>query len=143
MHLTSPHRCPQAQWLAVKASLAGVPDISDLLSDLGAQFWQGTGWPTLGAKPVLLLPAAETLRPGLPDGCDPLTLPTDATCQANVGALVGAGGIAATFYPDLYLTYLRTLSSNVTMVVMPGAHSFPTRACRATAEKLLEKFAGV
>lgn len=131
---------PQAQWYYIKTSLTGVPDISDLLSDLaGAQFWHGTGWPSLGAKPVLLLPAADTLRSGLPAGCEPEALLASAACQAGVLASDDPRAV----YPSLYLAYLATLSSNTSMVVMPGGHDFPTRAFGATASALLAKFGGV
>jgi hypothetical protein len=140
---SSAHPTPiptQAQWYWVKAAADGVPDASDLLSDLaGSQFWQGTGWPSLGARPVLLLPAADTLRPGMPDGCVPESLPASSACKAGVFA----SARRAAAYPSLYLTYLDTLSSNASMVVMPGSHDFPTRSYQATAYAMLAKFGGV
>jgi pimeloyl-ACP methyl ester carboxylesterase len=120
----------QAQWYAIKAALSGAPDASDLLSDMApTPFWHGTGWPSLSGRPVLLLPAADTLRPGMPPGCDPGSLLASAACSA--GVLASEASAAA--YPSLYLAYLSTLSSNASLVVMPGGHGFPWHAARATA----------
>jgi pimeloyl-ACP methyl ester carboxylesterase len=129
----------QAQWVLIHAANNGVEDMSDQLSRLGGRrFWQGTGWPNFGAMPVLLLPAAGTFKPWLPPGCTPETLVANTTCQAEVLA-----DPAAHIYPHLYLSYFDTLSSNVSMVVMPGAHSFPSVVPQLAADRLLEKFAGV
>lgn len=87
---------------------------------------------------MLLLPAAETLRPGLPRGCAPESFAADAACAAGVFASANL----ASLYPNLYLTYLATLSTNTSMVVMPGGHDFTMRAYKETAAQLLAKFAG-
>lgn len=114
--------------------------MSDILSDLaGRSFWHGTGWPSLGAKPVLLLPAENTLRPGMPEGCALEGFGSDAACNERVHA----SAAPASVYPSLYLTYLSTLSTNATMTVMPGSHSFPTEFYKETAREILSKFAGV
>lgn len=43
------------------------------------------GWPSLGASPALLLPAADTLAPaGGPLPCAPVQLAANASCQAAV-----------------------------------------------------------
>lgn len=138
----------QAQWVAIAELLHGVPDMSDVLADLAYSMsggtrdnlWHGTAWPDLTPKPVLLLPAELTLKPGMPNGCDVFDLPTNVTCQDELAACTSK----ACVYPSLYVAYLRTLSANnVTMTVMPGDHGFPTASYKETAAALLQRFAGV
>jgi hypothetical protein len=88
---------------------------------------------------VLLLPAAGALRPGLPEGCGLEGFGGDADCNERVHA----SAAPAAAYPSLYLAYLSTLSTNATLKVMDGGHSFPTDAYKETARELLAKFAGV
>lgn len=137
----------QAQWVLIGWSLHGIADNSDVLSDLAynmsggtvENLWHGTAWPVISPKPVLLLPAEKTLQPGIPDGCNVFDLPNNRDCQNKVAACTEKKCV----YPSLYVRYLQTLSSNVSMKVMPGAHSFPTDSYKETAAALLNKFAGV
>jgi hypothetical protein len=121
--------------------------VPDLLTDLAynmsggapVSLWHGVGWPDLSPKPVLLLPAASTLQPSMPAGCDVTKLPQDAVCQGKVAAC--SDRICT--YANLYVNYLSTLSSNISMRVMPGSHGFVTDSYKETATELLQKFAGV
>lgn len=49
----------------------------------------------------------------------------------------------APFQPQLYLAYASTLSTNATLLPMPGGHDFPWVSAGATAGAMLSKFAGV
>eukprot|EP00775_Hariotina_reticulata_P011282 gene11282-11432_t len=137
----------QVQWLGIAAAVQGVTDTSDILSDLAytlsngtvANVWHGTAWPDLSPKPVLLLPAEKTLQPGMPGGCDVSDLPSSLVCQNSALACQSA----QCTYPNLYVTYLRTLSSNTSMQIMPGNHGDPSVSYQVVADALLQKFVGV
>lgn len=143
------------QWVEV-LGLKSHPVLEDDLTLLsGRQVWRGAGWPDLGSKPVLLLPAEKTLK--LPKGCSdpPSKLATDATCKSAVtdaatwcstteeGKARGARCVPDLVYADLYLSYLATLSSNATLLVMPGDHGFPMDTPKQASQAILSKFAGV
>jgi pimeloyl-ACP methyl ester carboxylesterase len=126
-----------SQWVEL-LSMAQ-PTITPLADELSkrsgrARFWNGVSWPSLGAKPVLLLPAAKTLN--LPAGCDPATLATDTACQAKVAA------DAKNYYANLYLVYKDTLGTDVTLSPLPGDHAVWQDA-PDVANALLAKFANV
>eukprot|EP00775_Hariotina_reticulata_P011549 gene11549-11692_t len=137
-----------AQYAAVASAVHGsvIPG-PDLLTDLAyntsggasVSLWHGVGWPNLSPRPVLLLPAESTLRPSMPVGCDVIQLPQDAVCQSKIAACVNR----VCTYANLYVNYLSTLSSNISMKVMPGNHGFVTESFKETAAELLQKFAGV
>lgn len=113
------------------------------------------GWPNFSPKPVLLLPAEETLR--LPSVCKAgADYTTSAECVSSLRqpqgfceALHGKSGgglnkcLAEAVYPDLYAAYKDTLSSNSTLFVVPGSHGFVTDMPQLAVEQLLAKFAGV
>ncbi len=144
----------QSQWIEVLGIAAGNgvgPDLARLAGN-GSQ-WHGTSWPSYGSKPVLLLPAAKTLedeggvppddwrlalegKSGLPSGCG-LALASDANCQAAALAAPRA------WYAKLYLAYSLSLSSNATLLPLPGGHSMVTDSPQLLADALLAKFAGV
>lgn len=96
-----------------------------------------TAWPDFGDKPVLLLPAAETLEGGGALPCTAAQLAADAACQAQV---LGAPKL---WYPKLYLSYADTLGINTTLQPMEGDHSFPYKHANETAALLVAHFAGV
>jgi hypothetical protein len=133
--------------VAVAAAVHGVRGTSDQLSDLAyhlsggkvSDLFHGTSWPDFSPKPVLLLPAEKTLAPGIPADCDVFELPNNTACRSQVAACADKVCV----YPSLYVQYLQKLSSNSSMVVMPGGHEFPWARYKETAAKLLSKFAGV
>lgn len=141
-----------AQWVEVLAMAAGssTADTLTLLSDRAV--WYGAGWPDLGSKPVMLMPAENTLK--LPAGCAS-NFGSSATCQQAVqnakqwctstdeGRVRGQRCVSDMVYADLYVAYLHSLSSNTSLDVMPGDHSFPWADPDVSAEKLLVSFAGV
>jgi pimeloyl-ACP methyl ester carboxylesterase len=111
------------------------PPLADRLTELAGRvsFWQGVSWPSLGSKPVLLLPAAATLA--LPVGCDK-DFETNASCQADIL------GRSTAFYPKLYLAYKDTMSTNTTLTVLVGSHAVWDQA-DLVSNYILQKFAGV
>jgi hypothetical protein len=133
--------------VAIGWSLHGVADNSDVLSDLAynmsggtvENLWHGTAWPVISPKPALLLLAEKTLLPGIPDSCVVFDLPNNLDCQNKIASCTEKKCV----YPSLHVRYLQTLSSNVSMKVMSGSHSFPTDSYKETAAALLNKFAGV
>lgn len=135
----------QTQWVLREAAVKGVAATSDVLSDLAynqsgrSNLWHGTAWPDFTPKPVLLLPAEKTLAPGVPPGCDVSALAANVTYQAQVLACADK----ACTYPNLYVKYLTTLSTNVSMQVMSGDNGHPTSSYKTAAAALLQKFAGV
>lgn len=143
------------QWVEV-LGMSTPPSLDDDLTILsGRQVWHGTGWPDLGSKPVLLLPAEKTLQ--LPNNCSspPGKLASDVTCQSSVtdaatwcssseeGKSRGSKCVPDLVYADLYLSYLATLSNNATLAVMPGNHGFPMDTPEQASQEILAKFAGV
>uniref|UniRef100_A0A383VZY8 AB hydrolase-1 domain-containing protein n=1 Tax=Tetradesmus obliquus TaxID=3088 RepID=A0A383VZY8_TETOB len=136
-----------AQWVVIASEVHGVAATSDQLADVAynlsggtvSNLFHGTAWPDFSPKPVLLLPAEKTLAPGVPGSCDVFALPTDAACRSQVASCTDKQCV----YPSLYVRYLQTLSSNVSMTVMPGGHEFPWATYKETAAALLAKFAGV
>ncbi|KIZ05245.1 hypothetical protein MNEG_2711 [Monoraphidium neglectum] len=143
----------EAQYVDFSATMSH-PTITDDLVALSGRpaFWPDAsaaaprgpiaGWPSLGAKPLLLMPASETLAPGERGGgaalpCAAGELVANASCQAAVLASPGL------WYAKLYLSYLSTLSSNATLAVMEGGHDFPWVDAQRTAAALIAKFAGV
>lgn len=137
----------QSQWIALRTAVYGVTDSSDMLSDLAynmsggrvENLWHGTSWPVISPKPVLLLPAEKTLEQGIPGGCNVYELPTDSVCQRKVADCKDMKCV----YPNLYVRYLQTISSNISMIVMPGTHGYPKDSYKETAAALLDKFTGV
>lgn len=119
----------QVQWVEFNARLTRTID-SELTAMAGGAFWFGTGWPSLGSKPVLLLPASGSL-----------SLPCNfsaASCQAIVSS-----DLTKWFGAKLYMEYNKTLSSNTSLTVVTGAHDFPVVQPSKVANLLAEKFAGV
>jgi pimeloyl-ACP methyl ester carboxylesterase len=128
----------QSQWIEVLGIAAGNdvgPDLVRLA--VNRSQWHGSSWPSYGSKPVLLLPATKTLEDvGVPPGCG-LALASDANCQAAALAAPKA------WYAKLYLAYSLSLSSNATLLPVPGSHGFVTESPQLLADALLAKFAGV
>ena len=126
----------QSQFVELYSQAKGYArPLADSLTDLagGVSFWQGVGWPSLGAKPVLLLPAAATLA--LPAGCDK-DFGTNASCQADIM------GRSKAYYPQLYLAYKDTLSKNTTLTVLKGGHSVWEQP-ESVSAYMLQNFAGM
>lgn len=136
-----------SQYIGIRESVHGVTDLSDLLADLAYEqsngtrqnMWRGTAWPDITPKPVLLLPAEKTLEGGMPDGCNVFDLPNNMACQNQIAACMDTKCV----YANLYVTYLRTLSNNTSMKVMPGNHGYPRTIYKETAAAILEKFKDV
>lgn len=111
--LTCIHR--HTQWVSsVSRRTKGFMDTADQLRKAAKRppFWEGTAWPTLGAKPVLLLPSENML--GLPAGCDAAGYAAATpACEAAVAASADA------WYAKLYLVYRDTLGTAVGLTVLP------------------------
>jgi hypothetical protein len=103
---------------SVSRRTKGFLDGSDQLRKAAQRppFWEGTAWPTLGAKPVLLLPSENML--GLPAGCDAAGFAAGTVeCEAAVGISRDA------WYAKLYLAYRDTLGTAVGLTVLPESRS--------------------
>lgn len=124
----------QSQWIDVLSIAAGNTLDADIASFASNRSWYGTGWPDFASKPILLLPATKTLD--LPAGCE-LSFGSNATCQAQVMAR------PKSWYAKLYLAYQGSLSSNVSLVPVAGAHDIVTARAKTLADALLTKFNGV
>jgi pimeloyl-ACP methyl ester carboxylesterase len=129
----------QSQWVEVLGIAAGNGVGADLARLAGnSSQWHGAGWPSYGSKPLLLMPAAQTLEGegGVPPGCG-LALASNASCQAAALAAPRA------WYAKLYLAYQQSLSSNTTLLPVPGGHGATSDSPQLLADALLAKFAGV
>lgn len=133
-----------AQWVEV-LGMAGASGgtVADTLTlaNGGQAVWRGAGWPDLSPRPVLLMPAAQTLA--LPAGACPASGTDFSLSTTCVAAVQAPGAPPELVYADLYLAYAATLSFNASLFAVPGSHSFPWETPQVAVEQLLLKFDGV
>jgi hypothetical protein len=128
-------RAWQGAWVEFAAAVAAQPDSLDeqltLAAPSGDSFWYGTGWKDFSPRPVLVMPARDTVA---------ASAECDITLSGCREALLQADG---GYFAKLQLAYFDTLSNNASLAVMPGDFSYPWEDPEATAAALTSKFAGV
>ena len=124
----------QSQWVDMSDGVNGFgleADLGKLAAAAGSNVsWKGVSWPTYGSLPVVLLPAADSLEGDGSLPCAAAELPTNASCRAAAQGL----------YAQQVVAYMGSLSSNVTVQVMPGGRWYPLQAADSTAAALLTHF---
>eukprot|EP00775_Hariotina_reticulata_P001180 gene1180-1517_t len=104
-------RAWQGAWAEYAAAVAAQPDSLDeqltLAAPSGDSFWYGTGWKDFSPRPVLVMPARDTLT---------ASAECDITLSACREAVLQADG---RYFAKQQLAYFDTLSNNASLAVMP------------------------